>query len=229
MTKAKAKLKVKVNPDAWNEVWMDYGSDAMRTTNLILKRTAFLERVPKDAKILDVGCGTGVFLRELKKLGYTDLHGLEPDPQLFERDDLGGIIQEGDALTFGAKKAHQGRYDVVVITGVLHHLKDYGQVQRCLRNIHAVLKPGGTFYTLEPWKHLIRSIMQYLVRDTFVGYIIFRKDKILLKLEERELGQWLEMEKDVTAYAPTVGLHQIYGKKDLRYRYLIFQKTPKRV
>lgn len=32
--------------------------------------------LPKDAKILDMGCGPGYFLDEMKKLGYTDLTGV---------------------------------------------------------------------------------------------------------------------------------------------------------
>jgi 2-polyprenyl-3-methyl-5-hydroxy-6-metoxy-1,4-benzoquinol methylase len=213
-----------INPDEWNEIWMNYGKDAMRSVNCLFKKAQFLERVPKDARILDLGCGTGTLLRVLKQKGYSRLHGLEPEKKLFAKDDLGGIIKHGDCLKAGTKKSEQGRYDVVVMVGVLHHLKDFDEVKRCFQNVHALLREGGSFYTLEPWKNFVRSIMQKLVRDTPVGDIIFKNDKVLLKLEEKELGQWLEMEKDVTAYAPQAGLRAAYSAKDIRYRYIIFEK-----
>jgi 2-polyprenyl-3-methyl-5-hydroxy-6-metoxy-1,4-benzoquinol methylase len=218
----------KINPDQWNEVWKNYGADAMRSVNCLFKKTQFLERVPQDARILDLGCGTGTLLRVLKAKGYTRLSGLEPEKGLFKDDNLGGIIKAGDCLRAGTKKGDQGRYDVVVMVGVLHHLKNFGEMQRCLRNVHTLLKPGGSFYTLEPWKNIVRSIMMKLIRDTFVGHVIMKNEKVLLKLEERELGQWLELEKDVTAYAPQAGLKVAYQSKDIRYRYIIFQKEKRR-
>lgn len=217
----------KANPDQWNEAWLNYGPDCMRSVERFLEKFKFLESVPKDARILDVGCGTGTLLRVLKQQGYTRLKGVEPEERLFERDDLGGILRKGDCLKLGAKKSERGRYDVAVMVGVLHHLKDYAAVQRCFRNIHAILRPGGSFYSLEPWKNIVRSIAQKLIRDTFVGNFILPKEKVLLKMEERELGQWLEMESQVTAFAPQAGLVPVFQAKDLRYRYIRFAKAPR--
>ncbi len=218
----------KINPDEWNEIWKNYGADAMRSVNCLFKKTQFLERVPRQAKIMDLGCGTGTLLRVLKQHGYSQLSGLEPEKGLFAHDNLGGIIKAGDCLRVADKKSQHGRYDVVVMVGVLHHLKDFDEVKRCFKNVHKILKPGGHFYTLEPWKNVVRSIAMKLIRDTFVGNFILPKEIVLLKLEERELGQWLEMEKDVTAYAPQAGLKMHYQSKDIRYRYIIFEKEGRR-
>ena len=39
--------------------------------------TAFLENLPKEARILEVGCNTGIQLDGLQRSGFTNLWGIE--------------------------------------------------------------------------------------------------------------------------------------------------------
>ena len=96
------------------------------------------EQVAQDSLLLDVGCGTGSLLRELRVKGYTHIHGLELSPYATRRLLLEGI------------SVHQGRipklpfpdstFDAVVLSQVLEHV-----VRRnlLLSEIRRITKPGG--------------------------------------------------------------------------------------
>lgn len=63
------------------DLFYEYLDDDRRAE--ALRRFKFMhamikDRVGKDDKILDVGCNTGFFLEQFHKMGYTNLHGLDP-------------------------------------------------------------------------------------------------------------------------------------------------------
>ena len=216
-----------VNPDHWNDVWVNSDVVARRSVAKFFGNFPFEASVPKDARIVDIGCGSGTLLRVLKEKGYRDLRGFEPEAKLFAADDLGGVLKEGNCLDFGEREGEAGRYDVAIIVGVLHHMKDMPQTKQCLKNVHTILKPGGRLYSIEPWKNIVRSTATFLLLHTFLGGLTAesRVDRELVRMEKKELDAWLEVEKEVTAYAPQAGLKVVYYKKDLRYRYITFEKA----
>lgn len=59
------------------------------------------EYLPKNEFLVDVGCGTGAYLRYLHDVGFSQLHGIEGTPQNFE---YGKIIvsdlAKGDVVLF---------------------------------------------------------------------------------------------------------------------------------
>jgi ubiquinone/menaquinone biosynthesis C-methylase UbiE len=109
-------------------------------------REAFLADVPfpTRARVLDVGCGTGVMTRQIARLPNVDtVVGIDPAPALLERarelaGDLPNItFQEGDgcALPFGEEA-----FDVVVFDSTLSHVPNPEHV---LAEAHRVLRPSA--------------------------------------------------------------------------------------
>lgn len=102
--------------------------------------------IPKDAKILDIGCAGAVFLLELKKLGYTNLHALD-----YSRE---AVVQ---AKKNGLENAHQmdghypdfeeGSFDVIVASDSLEHLE---KDEVALGNWYKILKKEGKAFILVP-------------------------------------------------------------------------------
>jgi SAM-dependent methyltransferase len=109
-------------------------------------RRAFLGDVefPPGARVLDVGCGTGVLTRMLARWpGVASVLGVDIAPALLDRaralaGDLPNVsFAPADAydLPFGGAE-----FDVVAYDSTLSHLTDPGAA---LAEAHRVLRPGG--------------------------------------------------------------------------------------
>ena len=69
-------------------------------TETVVKQYIDPLEIPKNAKILDLGCGPGYFLDEMKSRGYTDLTGVTLSPgDIKICEDKGHTIKKYD-LTF---------------------------------------------------------------------------------------------------------------------------------
>lgn len=90
-------------------------------------------------RILDVGCGTGMFLVHLKGLGFEHLAGVEPSPNLRERFRDRTITLHEELPDVPA--------DVVFMLDVLEHIEDD---RKTLAGIHQLLEPGGACFLSVP-------------------------------------------------------------------------------
>ncbi|MGC4744317.1 class I SAM-dependent methyltransferase [Micromonospora sp. DT201] len=96
----------------------------------------------RDADLLDVGCGTGAFLRDLAAQGHQGrLVGLDTSPAAVQA--LGGVAgvsaHLGNAMDLPFDAASFG---VVTARHMLYHVPD---VQRALAECRRVLRPEGIF------------------------------------------------------------------------------------
>jgi len=92
----------------------------IRSRFLSNKKHQSLSRILPDrgARILDVGCGSGPFLRELQELGFNNLLGIDP---YLDRD-----IRCEKGLTVLKKSIHEvnGKFDVVMFHHSFEHAAD---------------------------------------------------------------------------------------------------------
>lgn len=113
--------------------------------------------LPKDAKILDIGCAGGAFLSACRNLGFTHAQGIEPSQWMVaycQKQGLNvqaGILQEG---TFPPRM-----FDVVCLWDVLEHVAD---PVATLKVVASILKPGGHLVVNFPdYGSLVRKLMGY--------------------------------------------------------------------
>jgi len=105
----------------------------------------FLRRhVPRDALILDAGCGYATFGIELSRMGFKGYHGIDTDRRriavarkLYEELGL-----DPDRLKVGDVRSIEGRWDVIIMLEVLYSLRE-ADARLLLRGIGGNLKPGG--------------------------------------------------------------------------------------
>jgi len=97
--------------------------------------------------VLELGCGTGSFTRELARSG-AEVFAIDVSPELLEianancsAPNVQYQIQNAYALTYS-----DATFDSVVGSSVLHHL----EIEEALRKIYRVLKPRGTILLTEP-------------------------------------------------------------------------------
>lgn len=107
------------------------------------KRTDILAQIPKDAKrILDVGCGSGVFGAAIKEeRGHSvEVDGIEIDADAARRavSKLNRVVT-GDVEKAGLPFPHE-YFDVIVYGDILEHLMDPWGV---LKRHKDLLRPGG--------------------------------------------------------------------------------------
>jgi 2-polyprenyl-3-methyl-5-hydroxy-6-metoxy-1,4-benzoquinol methylase len=103
----------------------------------------------RDARILDLGCGSGLFLLRLASLGYTSTEGIDISEEQVNLARLRGLksIRIGDAIEY--LNNSPGKFDVITANDFLEHL-DHEIVLQLLEIIARSLKPGGLFLAQTP-------------------------------------------------------------------------------
>jgi len=108
--------------------------------------------LPKEVKILDVGCNYGSLIYNLHKLGYKNVQGIDVNKKTINegKKEYSGISKsinyyEGKTIPFEDKS-----FDVVVMFDVIEHIPN---VENFLKNeVYRVLKKGGVFIFQTPNK-----------------------------------------------------------------------------
>ena len=97
----------------------------------------------KGAKILDVGCGTGLAGAELSRLGYTNIDALDYSPEMLavagKRGVYGALIEADLTDPLAIETAS---YDALICTGTFTHAHVDAA---CLDELLRILAPGGYF------------------------------------------------------------------------------------
>lgn len=141
-------------------------------------------------KLLDVGCGNGVFLAKMRDLGW-DVVGLEPDHQAAEiaRKAFGLTVYEG---SIEETSLPAEAFDAVTLSHVIEHTLDPVAV---LRECRRVLKSGGVLVAVTPnrnslgrrffgpaWVHWDPPRHVYAFTKSTLGTLIERAGLEILRL-----------------------------------------------
>lgn len=139
------------NADAagrWNALYAA-DTESLEDENFRLRRDSALARIVNLARpgsrMLDLGCGSGPVLAELRRRGI-DAVGLDASPDMLEnaRRRLRSLGLDEAGLQLGDCRAAPypaASFDVVACLGVISYVEDYEPV---LDEIVRLLKPGGT-------------------------------------------------------------------------------------
>lgn len=160
--------------------------------------TGFLKFPGPGARVLDIGCGNGSFLWQMRSLGW-DVCGVEPDPQSAARARAAGLdVRIGMIHEHTFPEAH---FDAITMNHVIEHLHDPGDT---LRRCFKLLKPGGylsiatpnlnscghehfgvDWLALDPPRHLVlftESSLKNLLEQC--GFTAARPPRVSLKADE---------------------------------------------
>jgi len=116
--------------------------------------------LPREGKVLEIGCGAGRFLRAL--------HAYNPSLQLVGTDVSRSALEQLRKIDSGIEvrlttddrvPATDGEFDAVLVIDVLEHVPD---PPRMLDEIQRVLRPGGIFHLHVPCEGDFSSLWRWL-------------------------------------------------------------------
>jgi len=174
-----------------------------------LFRKYVIPEVPATGKVIDIGCGTGTLIKELRARGSGEIVGIDIDsyPEWEELRSRGIRVEEISEEQFPAFMKAESP-DAVVITWVLHHM-NYVEQEHYLKVIFENLKSGSRVVILEDaystkcapetGKNLYDDFMALAPDDRkrvmsafdwIANRVLERRDKIPMPFGFRTLEEW---------------------------------------
>ena len=113
---------------------------------LFIERASWISTLlhDKTASVIDVGCGNGQLLLELRKLGFSNLTALDPSSKCID-----AIRQQGINAIVGSifDITPSIQYNAIILSGVLEHICDIAKIMQTFKSL---AKPGGLLLVCVP-------------------------------------------------------------------------------
>ncbi|MGB7972442.1 MAG: methyltransferase domain-containing protein [Candidatus Deferrimicrobiaceae bacterium] len=127
----------------------------------------FVDYLPKDASILEAGCGLGAWVVYLAGKGY-DIAGIDHDEKVVARlkewrPSLN--ISRGDVRKLPYE---DGSLGAVISLGVMEHFEE--GCGDAMRETHRVLRPGGLLFFTVPANNLFRKVIAHPMRSLYLKW-----------------------------------------------------------
>lgn len=183
-------------------------------TYLLLRRDEKLREkrikmfnLDKNSCIVELGCGDGINLRIMQRLGYKNIHGLDNSKELLSL--ISGIQTIlADACNTGLPADY---FDVIFIDGFLHHLYNH---QDCFKEIRRILKSGGYLCFIEPRNSLFRKILDMVTFSPLSNLArVLRNRRASLKEEYDVYTNWSKIQDRLSGYLENYGFKVVFWKK----------------
>jgi 2-polyprenyl-3-methyl-5-hydroxy-6-metoxy-1,4-benzoquinol methylase len=114
------------------------------------------QAVPADGSILDIGCGNGALLAEIRRLGSWSLRGVESSRSAVSLARAQGLNVELADATSGLRELFEPKtFDLIISCEVIEHVYDPWGL---LRDAHALLRPRGRILLTTPYHGYLKNL-----------------------------------------------------------------------
>lgn len=124
-----------------------------------------VDRFRKEAKILEIGSGSGQTLSLLREQGFTNIKGADIDNYLSDQS-LTPYLLKTD-LNTDAFPATDNSQDVIIAFEIFEHLEN---PFRIAREMARVLHPGGLLLLSMPYGHTLWDKLKFFISGNLVNY-----------------------------------------------------------
>lgn len=166
--------------------------------------------IKKSDMVLDLGCGDGLNISLLHKMGIKKVVGVDISEKLLKMARANnpkaklylGSVQK---IPFKANT-----FDIVLVDSVFHHLMKYGEAAK---EIKRVLKKGGRLCFMEPHRSLVRNFIDFVSVLPLSNYYPFIGKRAKAYKEEIDLmSHWLETEEEFLSILEEEGFKKEFCK-----------------
>jgi len=137
------------------------------------------KHINQDDAVLDMGCGTGGLLLNMKKDGYSNLNGCDPSQASTEILKTKGLNCILGSIYNAPNKTNN--FDVIILSGVLEHLYD---LKKAIKNTSLFLKPKSKVICFIPnvlYYNLFPAPLPYYVNIEHINH--FSPNTLVLLFE----------------------------------------------
>lgn len=138
----------------WDQVYQDEGENDPNFRNDLMSWKKVVDNLGNNGKLLDMGCGSGYLLQFIEKeRPELDLYGVDLSAEGIKTasNRTKANLNAGNTNKLPYKDSE---FDYLVSTEVLEHISD---IKETIKETHRVLKLGGRFIHITPYKDYIPS------------------------------------------------------------------------
>jgi len=123
----------------WDEIWKDFkglnwfGRRLKKEERKVLKKILEEIKLPKEAKVIDVGCGSGFTLSFFREFGYKNSIGIDNSKNSLKVCEKFFNFKKGKDIFFmNARniKFPDNSFDLVFSDGLLEHFEDFTDIAK---------------------------------------------------------------------------------------------------
>jgi SAM-dependent methyltransferase len=117
-----------------------------------------LEKLPKTANILEIGCGNGFVLEKIYQSGYKNVFGIEPSVNAVNKAPK-SIKNKIVVNMFKTNLFPKNKFDLIFLFQTLDHISNPNEF---IKECHHITKKGGYFLA---FNHNIESFSAKILKD----------------------------------------------------------------
>lgn len=151
--------------------------------NMELITEAIARHYPSLTAVLDIGCGAGNYSVKLsQKVPHIDVTLVDLSQRMLDKAQ-----ERVEAMTDGSVKTLKGdfrsvdfdgkKFDVIIATAVLHHLRDDRDWETAFERLYSLLHDGGSIWIFDLVHQHTKALQQYIYQDLYGKYLTGLKDE----------------------------------------------------
>jgi SAM-dependent methyltransferase len=205
---------LETEPDAWERAYLRFETPAEEQRKFTRRlRAAGADRWRRDALILDMFSGRGGGAVTLREMGFSRIVSADLSPRLLRGRADAAVCSVADCRQLPIAS---GSVDVAIVQGGLHHLMRLPQdLSAVAREVVRVLKPGGVFVAVEPWRTPFLDFVHWLCFVPLVRRMHSKIDALatMIELERPTYDAWLGSGHEIL---DTLERHFVCRRKRIR-------------